>query len=103
MKKKNNRTLIIAEIGPNHNGSLEIAKKMIKLLSKLDIDVIKFQLGNPNEVYSDDAFKADYQKKNDNEKTIKKMSQKNQLKRSEHLKLSKLCKKKKDTLCLHCV
>ena len=34
-------------------------------------------------------------KKNDNEKTIKKMSQKNQLKRSEHLKLSKLCKKKK--------
>ena len=32
-------------------------------------------IGNPNEVYSDDAFKADYQK-NDNEKTIKKMSQK---------------------------
>ena len=94
MKKKSNRTRIIAEIGPNHNGSLDIAKKMIKLLSKLDIDVIKFQLGNPNEVYSDDAFKADYQKKNDKEKTIKKMSQKNQLKRSEHLKLSKLCRKK---------
>ena len=39
-------------------------------------------------------------KKNDNEKTIKKMSQKNQLKRSEHLKLSKLCKKKKRYIML---
>ena len=27
INEKNNRTLIIAEIGPNHNGSLEIAKK----------------------------------------------------------------------------
>lgn len=72
MKKKSNRTRIIAEIGPNHNGSLDIAKKMIKLLSKLDIDVIKFQLGNPNEVYSDDAFKADYQKKMIKKKLLRK-------------------------------
>ena len=58
-----NRTLIIAEIGPNHNGSLSTAVKMIKKLAFSDVDVIKFQLGNPKSVYSDDAFKADYQKK----------------------------------------
>ena len=91
--KKNNRTIIIAEVGPNHNGSIFLAKKIIKQLSKIDIDVIKFQLGNPEEVYSEDAFKAEYQKKNDKEKTIKKMSEKNQLSKSEHLKLSKFCKK----------
>ena len=54
------RVKIIAEIGVNHNGSIKIAKKRIKKLSKLDIDYIKFQLAKPENVYSLDAFKADY-------------------------------------------
>ena len=57
------RVKIIAEVGVNHNGSIKIAKSMIKRLSKLDIDYIKFQLAKPENVYSLDAFKADYQKK----------------------------------------
>ena len=45
MKKKNiNKTLIIAEIGPNHNGSLERAIKMVKQLAYLGADVVKFQI-----------------------------------------------------------
>ena len=35
---------IIAEIGVNHNGSMKMAKKLVKKLSKLDIDYIKFQM-----------------------------------------------------------
>ena len=62
------RVKIIAEVGVNHNGSIKIAKSMIKRLSKLDIDYIKFQLAKPENVYSLDAFKADYQKKNDKRK-----------------------------------
>ena len=41
---------------------IQIAKSMIKRLSKLDIDYIKFQLAKPENVYSLDAL-ADYQKK----------------------------------------
>ena len=91
--KKKNKTFIIAEIGPNHNGSIKIAKKMIRKLSSIDIDAIKFQLGDPNEVYSDDAFKAPYQKKNDKENSVKVMSKKNQLSKSEHIAISKFCNK----------
>ena len=39
-----NKTYIIAEIGPNHNGSFKLAKKMINLLKDSGVDAIKFQL-----------------------------------------------------------
>ena len=97
MRKK---TYIIAEIGPNHNGSFQMAKKLVEKISKSGADAIKFQLADPDKVYSLDAFKANYQKKNDPYKSIKEMSSKYQLTRDQHLKISKLCKKKSLTyLC----
>ena len=94
------RVKIIAEVGVNHNGSIKLAKKMIKKLSKLDIDYIKFQLANPENVYSLDAFKADYQKKNDKEKSVINMSKKLQLSKNQHLILKNYCNKhKKKYLC----
>jgi len=92
-KSKNNKTLIIAEIGPNHNGSLKKAVKMVRKLSSIGADVVKFQMGDPRLVYSADAFKAEYQKKNDLKKTIFEMSKSVQLSKNSHIKLSKLCKK----------
>ena len=83
---------IIAEIGVNHNGSMKMAKKLVKKLSKLDIDYIKFQMAIPNLVYSDDAFKANYQKINDKEKKIINMSRRLQLTPLQHIELSKYCK-----------
>ena len=85
---------IIAEIGPNHNGSVSLAKKLIDKISKTDADAIKFQLANPEKVYSKEAFKANYQKKKDSSKTIKEMSKKYQLSKKDHIKLSDYCKKK---------
>ena len=90
---KKNKVFIIAEIGPNHNGSYKRAVRMIKLLKNSGVDAVKFQLANPDEVYSKDAFKADYQLKNTDKGSIIDMSKKNQLLRNEHLKISKLCKK----------
>ena len=84
---------IIAEVGVNHNGSLKTAKKLIKELSKLDIDFIKFQLADPYKVYSKDAFKADYQKNNDKSSTVIEMSKRLQLTRDDHLALNEYCKK----------
>ena len=88
-----NKTLIIAEIGPNHNGYLKRAVNMVKKLASIGVDVVKFQLCDPRLVYSDDAFKAEYQKKNGSKKTVFEMSQSIQLSKSSHIKISNLCKK----------
>ena len=92
MKEK---TFIIAEIGPNHNGSTKTALRMVDQLFKSGVDSIKFQLGNPDKVYSTDSFKADYQKKNDKKKSIIEMAKSYQLSHKDHLKISNYCKKKK--------
>ena len=42
-----NKTFIIAEVGPNHNGSFKLAQKMVKQISKTGVDCIKFQLADP--------------------------------------------------------
>lgn len=84
---------IIAEIGPNHNGSLKIARKMIHALAKSGADFIKFQLAVPEEVYSKDAFKARYQKKNDNSATAIEMSRRYQFSFDDHKTLYEECKK----------
>ena len=42
------KTYIIAEIGINHNGSLEIAKKLIDVAAVSGCDAVKFQKRNPD-------------------------------------------------------
>ena len=57
------KTYIIAEVGPNHQGSLKLALKYIKKLSKIGVDAVKFQIGIAEEHYSKDSFKPNYHKK----------------------------------------
>jgi N-acetylneuraminate synthase len=38
----------IAEIGINHNGDIEIAKKLIRICASAGVDVVKFQKRNPD-------------------------------------------------------
>ena len=47
-----NRIHIIAEIGINHNGDLNIAKKMIKTAKTIGADSVKFQKRDLKLVYS---------------------------------------------------
>lgn len=42
---------VIAEIGTNHNGSLDIAKKMVKEAAAAKVDAVKIQIVNPDESY----------------------------------------------------
>jgi N,N'-diacetyllegionaminate synthase len=56
--------LIIAEAGVNHNGSVEVAKKMIEAAHEAGADIIKFQTGLPKNVISKYAPKAGYQIEN---------------------------------------
>ena len=63
MKEINeNKTLIIAEAGVNHNGSLEIAKQLVDTAKDCKADMVKFQLFNASLVTTETAGKAPYQK-----------------------------------------
>lgn len=56
------RTLIIAEAGVNHNGSFELAKKLVDEAVKAGADIVKFQTCKAENVISRYADKAEYQK-----------------------------------------
>lgn len=53
---------IIAEAGVNHNGSVELAKKLIDAAVEAGADAVKFQTFKASNLVSKNAQKADYQK-----------------------------------------
>lgn len=57
-----NKVFIIAEAGVNHNGSVDIAKKMIDVAAVAGVDAVKFQTFKAEKVISRYAPKAEYQK-----------------------------------------
>lgn len=59
-----NKTLIIAEAGVNHNGDINIAKRMVDEAKKAGADIVKFQTFVPELLSSKKAEMALYQKVN---------------------------------------
>ena len=58
-------TLIIAEAGVNHNGSISMAKQLIVAAKSCGVDYVKFQTTkSPESITSKFAQMAEYQKKN---------------------------------------
>ena len=57
------KTLIIAEAGVNHNGSVDTARRLIVAAKEAGADAIKFQTFSPDRMVSKSAVKADYQKR----------------------------------------
>ena len=67
-KRKNvNDVFIIAEAGVNHNGSIDLAKKLIDSAVEAKADAVKFQTFKTEKIVSKSANKADYQQKNIND------------------------------------
>lgn len=60
------RVFIIAEAGVNHNGSLELAKKLIDVACEAGADAVKFQTFKADKLVSKKAQKAEYQKETTN-------------------------------------
>jgi len=61
---KRNGTLIIAEAGVNHNGSLNLAKELTVKAKECGADIVKFQTAKLNSLVSKMAPMAEYQKEN---------------------------------------
>jgi len=55
------QTLIIAEAGVNHNGDVELAKKLVDAGAEAGADLVKFQTFNAERLTTQSAPKADYQ------------------------------------------
>src|SRR5574344_1433170 len=58
------KVFIIAEAGVNHNGSIELAKKLIDVAVESGVDAVKFQTFKTELCISKNAKKADYQVEN---------------------------------------
>lgn len=55
---------IIAEVGVNHNGSVDLAKQMIRHAADAGVDAVKFQMFSTEQLVLKDAERADYQVEN---------------------------------------
>lgn len=60
----NTRVLIIAEAGVNHNGSLDIAKRLVDEAADAGVDIVKFQTFKAEKLVSKSAKQAEYQQRN---------------------------------------
>lgn len=88
-------TFIIAEAGVNHNGSLELAKKLIDAAAEAKADAVKFQTFKASKLVSVGAPKAEYQKETtDAGESQLDMIAKLQLSREDHYELVEYCKQK---------
>jgi N,N'-diacetyllegionaminate synthase len=90
------RTVIIAEAGVNHNGSIELAKQLIDAAAVADADYVKFQTFKAENLVTKTAKKAEYQQKNifDSDNSQYQMLKKLELSKEHHYELMKYCNMK---------
>lgn len=88
-------TIIIAEAGVNHNGSLENAKKLVDVAASAGVDYVKFQTFKADKLASKAAAKASYQQSNTgNADTQVSMLRKLELSEADHHVLLDYCREK---------
>lgn len=89
----NSKVLIIAEAGVNHNGSLDLAKRLVDEAVAAGVDFIKFQTFKAEKLVSRTARQAEYQQRNMGQ------SDNSQYAMLKHLELSKAQHEELVTYC----
>jgi len=82
------KIFIIAEIGVNHNGDINLAKKMIEEAAKSGADAVKFQTFIAEDMVTKNTKKAKYQEKNSKESSQIEMIKKLELSEDDFFELS---------------
>ena len=87
-------TLIIAEAGVNHNGSIKTAEQLIETAAEAGADLVKFQTFSADRLVTGSASKADYQlETTSTSESQHEMIHKLELSREMHEELIAHCKK----------
>lgn len=89
------KVFIIAEAGVNHNGSLDLAKKLVDKALEAGVDCIKFQTFKSENLVSMSAQMAEYQKENlGKDESQYKMLKELEISFEEFKELKKYCEEK---------
>lgn len=87
---------IVAEAGVNHNGSLDLAKRLIEIAAEAGADAVKFQTFHADRLASGSAPKAEYQlRTTDSAESQREMLQRLELSREAHYALRDYCLERK--------
>jgi len=93
---KNYPVFLIAEAGVNHNGSLNLAKKIIDEAAEAKVDAIKFQTFITEDLILKEIPKVEYQKsKSTDDEDFFHMIKKYELSQKEFQEIKTYCSKKK--------
>lgn len=87
------KVIIIAEAGVNHNGDINMAKKLIDAAVLAGVDYVKFQTFKAETIVSPSAKKADYQARNigDDDDSQFRMLKNLELSHEDHIELMDYC------------
>lgn len=93
--KNYGRPYIIAEIGANHNGDLELAKKMILKAKECGADCVKFQSWSKDSIFSRSVYRDNYFLRDDyrnrTDYTLEEIVDKYSIGKKEHIALKEYC------------
>ena len=91
--KQNSPIIIIAEAGVNHNGDIELAKKLIKKAHLAKADFVKFQTFSAENLTTQEGVLAEYQKKEvGNYSNQFEMLKSLELTKENHIELIRYCR-----------
>ncbi len=82
---------VIAEVGVNHNGSMQLARELVAIAANAGADAVKFQSFKAEELARSGARKAEYQMRQTGTDDQLSMLKKLELSRSDHIELKAYC------------